>query len=179
MALPDSVEQKVFRAKQHYDALVRELRMQFHGHTGKVVMDADAPSDFNIVIDAELSKQVALILGDCLNNLRSSLDYLIWELVLASHSQPGKQNMFPVCQKLETFKEAKRSRLAGLSEEMIAEVEFLQPYNGGDYRERPLWLLDELNNIHKHRRLLLIKLRAAWAGKLIGTEKYAIVSRAE
>ena len=38
-----------------------------------------------------------MIVGDFLANVRSSLDYLIWELALAAKNNPTDKNMFPIC----------------------------------------------------------------------------------
>jgi len=178
--LPQSVADKIVRAKEHYDVFAVELRRQFHGHTGKVVMDVQLATDANIRIDAQIPNRTPLILGDCLQNLRSSLDYLVWELVLAAKGVPTETNAFPVADSRKVFKNnLERGYLTGLTDDMIAEVEFLQPYHAGDAREsHPLWLLNRLTNINKHRRILLIQLRAAWVGKMIGSDKYTVAPSA-
>ena len=44
----------------------------------------------------------------------------------------------------------------------MAEIRELQPYtHGQDYQSSNLWLLDELCNINKHRRVLLAEVRLA------------------
>jgi hypothetical protein len=101
---------------------------------------------------------VPLLIGDCLQNLRSSLDYLVLELVLAAKKVPTRHNQFLICHEEKTFKsQVKRGRLKGISEEAFIEIEGLQPYRCGDNRSRRLLILDELCNINKHRRLLLTK----------------------
>jgi hypothetical protein len=125
-----------------------------------------------------LPAQLPLILGDCLQNLRSSLDYLVWELVVAAKGQPNEKNAFPICEDAGRFKESLgRGRLRGLSTDAIEEVEMFQPYfDGRDFREHPYWLLDKLCNINKHRRILLTRLKAGYGGRTPGSDRYTQVA---
>ena len=101
-----------------------------------------------------IPSSIPLRIGDCFQNLRSSLDYLVWELVLAVNNTPTNKHQFPICDKAEAFKDAvKRGRLKGISPEALAQIERLQPYhtrNGG-----ALKLINDFANINKHRRMLL------------------------
>lgn len=104
--------------------------------------------------------RISLILGDSLQNLRSSLDYLVWELVIAAKNAPGKHNMFPVCSTSEAFdNQLQRHRLNGVNPDAIDEIRGLKPYHQAtDFDESTLWVLDDLCNINKHRRVLLTNL---------------------
>lgn len=110
-----------------------------------------------LVIATPIPVRVALIIGDCLQNLRTALDYLVWELVLAAQNVPGKKNAFPVCLNAKSFKEAVRNgRIDGVPEDAKRLVETLQPYLDSRGTEgNVLVVLDELTNINKHRRVLL------------------------
>ena len=60
---------------------------------------------------------------------------------------------------MEAFHRSAR-RIAGLPNDIAAEIQALQPYHGGyDARRHSLWVLSELTNINKHRRILLTSLR--------------------
>lgn len=70
--------------------------------------------------------------------------------------------MFPICGTPEAFENqlAKRSRLKGVNPGAIAEIQSLQPYHyGQDFEKAMLWVLDDLCNINKHRRVLLTDLK--------------------
>jgi hypothetical protein len=98
--LPDSVLCKILRAKQHYDALISELTGCLQGTSAKVVLEANPQTNTVRVIRTEgpaIPPVVSLIIGDVLQNLRSSLDYLVWELVLAAKNEPTIRNAFPIC----------------------------------------------------------------------------------
>jgi hypothetical protein len=105
-------------------------------------------------------------MGDCLHNLRSSLDHLAWQLVLADGGTPTTRTDFPIFKCEGLFREHKKSKKAptgvvgGVSQQAAALIESLQPYNrtDGSPEEHPLWVVHHLNIIDKHRRLSLTTL---------------------
>jgi hypothetical protein len=49
--------------------------------------------------------------------------------------------------------------MAGIAANATAEIERLQPYHAGnDYTKNTLWILNDLSNINKHRRILITEL---------------------
>lgn len=131
-----------------------------------MVRDAESSADkptFSWVLRKPIPVQLGLIAGDCLQNARSSLDYLIWELVLAAKHHPGDRHMFPICTTGASFKKALKSgRLENIDPAAIAVVDTLQPYQAGemDSPAVPLAVLDNLVNVNKHRRVLLTVVRS-------------------
>ena len=116
---------------------------------------------------------IPLIIGDALQNLRSALDYLVWELVLAANNNPTEKHMFPICDSLDAFEQQiGRHRLDGIAPEAIAEIRGLQPYHQGQGKEKTcLRVLDTFTNINKHRRVLIAVLAAHHSRtEFIGTE---------
>src|SRR5579863_1060828 len=100
MASLNSVQFKIFRATQHIESLQSEIKGYFNSKPGKMVRQPHDREDevvFRFVVDSPIPARFGLIIGDILQNLRSSLDYLIWELVLAANCEPNKNNMFPIC----------------------------------------------------------------------------------
>lgn len=178
MAIPESVILKILRAKEHYDTFVAEMHGEFQSHAGRLVVEIDPFSNsVRQTFTAPLPPRFALIVGDCLDNLRSALDFVVWELVLAANGVPSEKNTFPVCDAPRSFKDATRSRLSGLTPKMITEIDLMQPYRrGNDLRSHPLWCLNKLANVNKHRRVLLVSVHADWAGKLIGTDRYTLAA---
>ena len=119
--------------------------------------------------------EIPLIIGDCLQNLRSALDYLVWELCGAANFQPTDKNQFPVCDTLGAFQNAKRRRaLDGVPISAQTEIESLQPFkSGAAYLSTELWILNRLTNISKHRRILVTDLGAV----LTETATGAVIDR--
>ncbi len=104
--------------------------------------------------------RIPLIVGDFLQNVRSALDYLIWELVIANGNTPGQHNAFPIDLTLAAYQSSltKRRRLEGIDNRAAAIIDVMQPYhckNDAEKENAPLVILDRLTNINKHRRVLL------------------------
>jgi hypothetical protein len=92
MASLDSVRQKIFRAFEHLKELEAETGRYYETNPGRVVREIEGdPNEYigRIVTDGPIPARIPLLIGDCLQNLRSSLDYLIWELVLAANNAPS------------------------------------------------------------------------------------------
>lgn len=152
----ESVLLKLARAGDHLDELQRidsefanvEVQMPF-------VRDEKRQIGFFEVRLPNPPKTVATIVGDCLHNLRASLDYLVWQLVYSNPpNTPGKNNMFPICQAASNFEELlRKGRLDGLEEKAVEAVRSLQPL---DLPQHPLVLLNDLYNADKHRDLHVV-----------------------
>lgn len=159
MASLGSVRQKIDHAKSHFELVKFEMNGYLNTHPGEFVPNANGdPNQPTFVLKPKspIPEKIGLIVGDCLQNLRSSLDYLIWELVLKAGNIPGKKNMFPITLTASAFQDAKRAhRLQGVNSTAAALIDALQPYHDGKPSETYLAILDELTNVNKHRRLLL------------------------
>jgi hypothetical protein len=166
MASLDSVRQKIFRAAAHCKSLEAELQRYFETNPGQMVRQPDTPANeafFTFEAKGPIPARFGLIVGDCLQNLRSCFDYLVWELVGASNNIPTKDHQFPVCKSPEAFEDqvTNRKKLDGIDPDAIAQIKALQPYQlGEDWEKSILWTINELTNINKHRRVLLTTLRA-------------------
>lgn len=150
---------KLYRAKKHYMELCDELS-HFYEQPETVRPFLSLDGDI-VYITAAIPTRLALIAGDFLQCLRSSLDYLIWELALANGCQPNGQNSFPICSTLKDYQNevVNRHRLDGLSKEAQAMMNALQPFHSDDPMRSPLIVLEKLTNINKHRRVLLTAMR--------------------
>jgi hypothetical protein len=85
--------------------------------------------------------------------LRSALDQTVWGLArlrgIPVHTQ------FPVITEWNTDTRKRFERQTeGVPDEAIYEIKSLQPYHrGAAYKTHPLWRLDEMCNLDKHRRI--------------------------
>ena len=176
MASLNSVKQKVLWARENLKLLETEGQRYFASEPGKTVPEQEQNTGRLILkFDARtpIPTNIPFMVGDTLQNLRSSLDYLVWELVLAANNIPTHKNMFPICDRLEAFEgQLKRGRLNGVSAEATAEIERLQPYSSGQLvKNNLLSTLDLFCNINKHRRVLLTTLVASQSKtEIIGSE---------
>jgi hypothetical protein len=80
MASLDSVLQKLYRAKHHFLELEQELRAYYTAE--ETIQIRHVEGGLNIGNVGLVPARFGLIAGDILQCLRSSLDYLVWELLL-------------------------------------------------------------------------------------------------
>jgi len=102
--------------------------------------------------------------GDVVQNLRSALDYLVWQLVLIDGEKPGTHTAFPIYTSKSKFDKRVRnppknrpSPLAGIEPkgEKWTLLEGFQPYEREEPPEiDPLAILASFSNRDKHRGLL-------------------------
>jgi hypothetical protein len=112
----------------------------------------------NNLIWAEVLKPLpadfGLIVGDCLHNLRSSLDNLAYELLAAyQKGQPSKSKVndsgFPIFRQQRDFASKGKSMIRGIHPDAQTLIEKLQPYNRGNGGST-LFVLSRLHNMDKH-----------------------------
>lgn len=148
-------------AKKHLDFLDDQLRLFEKVQSEKltVTTEDDLQNGFYIVSAKFLTNPdqfvIALIAGDFVSRLRSSLDHLVWQLALFTTDKPSRQICFPIYEKnsLETQLGIIKATY-GIPDEAIAVVKLFQPYHAGDmYKASHLWRLQRLWNIDKHRHI--------------------------
>jgi len=103
-----------------------------------------------------LSELWGPLVGDLAHNLMSALDHLICQLAVAEGKEIDcERTEFPVCIRDDPESQRYiRSKTTGLATGDVDRIRDLQPYKRGK-RQDKLWLLNRINNIDKHRRLLL------------------------
>ena len=99
-------------------------------------------------------------IGEVVYNLRSSLDHLVWQLVLDNGKEPSRKNKFPVILNERRWEgKPKRDDLSGVSCEIKKRICHLQPFGGGiglPFNVSAFKKLDYLCNVDKHRHLNLV-----------------------
>lgn len=158
----ENVREKFSRVQVHYEELRRELDAYYGTLPDTVYLDPATTLEnpqWQFPVVGVVPAKIGLIVGDCLQTMRSSLDYLVWELVLVSGNQPNHSNAFPIALTEEGYRDdlKKRHRLDGVTNEAIAVIDALQPFNTAKTHSdfTGLVVLDKLVNINKHRRVLL------------------------
>ena len=165
MNIPIPIRRKLEYSKRLLDILDSEIVSLLNAKSDDEIRNEyNEISSFRALMEGrEVPGFAALICGDLLQNVRSTLDYLMWELVIANKQEPDDKNAFPVCIRPKVFKEASKVRLRGVHPDAIAIVESLQPYHFGEGNESEssLFVLDKLTTIQKHRTILLTQERHA------------------
>lgn len=169
MASLDSIRQKIDHAKLHLNLVKSEIAEYLKANPGEFVPHASSTHNkptFVLKPKSTIPEKIGLVIGDCVQNLRTSLDYLVWELVLKAGNIPGKDNAFPICVLPKSFQDCKGARLRGVDHNAVALIEAFQPYHDGQPDATRLVVLDKLTNINKHRRLLLTELSSVSVQRL-------------
>ena len=154
MALPASVSKKIERAEKHLhdlqavqqgflDSNPYDLRIQDNSESGRretIVTRADPiPADIDVIA------------GDVIHNLRSALDHVIYQLVLANGGKADNGGMFPIWRTKADYKASRPGHANGISKAALDILYELKPYKGGN---SALWTLHRLDIIDKHRLML-------------------------
>lgn len=147
---------KLDRAVEHLDTLRSEQRAYMESSPLKVTSRFDSATGWwSFYVSCQrISLRYSNIVGDCVHNLRSALDQLVTQLVIANDQQPTSQHQFPITRDAKDFLGQAKNRLKGLSDEHRAIIESAQPYNtrdDGSGRPQALVVLNDLSNRDKHR----------------------------
>ena len=90
--------------------------------------------------------------GDVIHNLRSALDHVVWQLVLANGGTPTYRTDLPIYTTRRPIVIA-----GGISPTTQRLIEAEQPFNAHQWEQqsrRPLAMLQYISNVDKHRTLL-------------------------
>ena len=146
---------KIVRAKEHLDALDAELRTFYD--SGACVMTTEAyPDQEAYVLRLRMKPpppRLGLLAGDVFYCLRSALDQLAWQLALLTTDDPYRLTEFPVfsVDNADTQQQIRRAT-QDIPPLAVEQIKLLQPYHSGEaYKDDPLWQLNRLCNIDKHR----------------------------
>jgi hypothetical protein len=99
------------------------------------------------------SMRVPILVGEICYNLRSALDYLIFELARHDSGVPQKNTQFPMVDTPEKFRSEGPPRLKGVNDAHVRMIEWLQPYRGCGWTKS----LREISNPDKHREFSAMK----------------------
>jgi hypothetical protein len=159
------VRAKLRRAGEHRLAFDRLFEEYLETEPYSIVFEFDPESGWHTFrwhVETEPPlEDLALIFGDILSNLRATLDYLVWQLVLSGGSRPGRQSGFPIVKREKDWPVQGGAALKGVPEEWAELIESMQPFQRPDFPElHPLAILEQMNNINKHRFLPVAVLTA-------------------
>lgn len=150
---------KLERAKAHIDNF-DAARDEFIATDPYVRWTKDDPKFGDLVYYIEVKphaaeglRDLSLITGDAVHNLRSALDLLAWQLVEAHSGKPGDGTMFPIWHSEGQFLGGGPGRMRGAHPDAIKALRGLNPYKGGN---ESLWRLNRLDATDKHRLLLAV-----------------------
>jgi hypothetical protein len=164
---------RIERTKQHvadFDARTRPL---LAACSDAVVLEYDEQRSECVLRIGQIPAippDLSAVLGDAIHNLRVSLDYLMWQLVIASGGAPSDHTMFPILEVSPTPNRHGHVRVnvnPGLPEVMQRTLDEIQPYKLTHPANHQLAVLHKLDIVDKHRELLFTFIdanRIGWFG---------------
>ena len=160
----DGCREKIKRAVKHTNELNQEVDAFWDTKPCRAVGEFDPETGWlriKMTVSEYPRPRWGVIVGDIAHNLRSALDHLVWQLVLAAGKRPGRHNFYPVFTDRDEFfcaveMPARQGKgpLGGVPLDSHAwkVIEKYQPYNAGDKAQfGPLRVLTLLSNTDKHR----------------------------
>jgi hypothetical protein len=159
---------KIARANEHVQDLEKRIKVFLDSEPYKVGTRPDPQfpnvkeiSQHYVVSARSLTADIPVVAGEALQQMRSALDHLAWNLVEIGCARQSvvltkteqKQIGFPIIDTdSPTEYEAHRKRkIKGATQAAIDAIDATKPYKGGN---DCLWKLNQLNNIDKHRFLV-------------------------
>jgi len=172
----EHVRLKLDRAKEHLDETQRELKGFYAGEPCAVSLETTATDPPRQIIRVKLTPplRLGILAGESICALRSALDHLAWQLALLSTDSPYALTEFPVCWD-ETKMPSNEALIArvtrSIQSDAVEEMRRLQPYLWGqEYRADPLWQVNKLCNIDKHRIIAVSGTFVEFESKLTETD---------
>ncbi len=149
---------KIDRAKQHLGELQIEISAFFASNPYRIGTRRDSQTKrlvYYLTDVASVPDKIALISGDVIQNLRSALDHLAYDLFISENkgTVSSKHIYFPIEKDLQTYEKEKVRKTKGISGKKLKLIDSIQPYKGGN---DTLWTIAMLNNIDKHRLLITV-----------------------
>ena len=156
---------KLSRAKEHFDTVKTELILWAQTDPYLVFRKSNVDGSHHSLF-VELKERppldkLSLLTGDCIHNLRSALDNLVYAVAIkvsGSNPPPNSDTLqFPIADTREAFTK-QAWRLGPIKEpELVARFKRAQPYNRPHPQLPPLLrLLADFNNADKHRLLNVV-----------------------
>lgn len=127
----DDRRTKLTRADELYGGLIKEVEEWHQLGYGRIETEY-RPRRAEYVYIAKIEVPPPLrwgaIIGDCVHNLRSSLDTLMWQLVLLRRGRPLRRTQFPIFERRAAYRARAPTMIDGVSRRDRGTLERLQPF---------------------------------------------------
>ncbi|MDQ3963590.1 MAG: hypothetical protein M3277_06735 [Actinomycetota bacterium] len=170
---------KLKRAEEHRKAFKAEVEEFFEGDPYAITLKRNPQTGKDRVL-IEPKRPLpgvrwGTLVGDCVHNLRSALDQMVWVLTCANGNIPPnpvprgdkwRKIAFPIYEEPPfrdgfggevPWEPGKPKCLWGVNQAFATAFHQLQPYqHGTDTKRQALWVLNELWSIDKHRTINVV-----------------------
>jgi hypothetical protein len=155
---------KIERAEKHVNDFTAEW-IAFSRRAYEVIADEELDEagrrNFRLRIKEDAPLSLSTNIGDAVSNMRSALDYLVYQLLDSRGVEVGRHHYFPISGSAEKFETSYGGKIKGVGDEAVSIIKGLKPYKGGT---DGFWHLDELCRTDKHRLLLTVVTRPESTG---------------
>lgn len=151
---------RIERAKQHladFDARTRPLLAACRDAVVREYDEQRSEYVLRIGQIPAIPPDLSAVLGDAIHNLRVSLDYLMWQLVIAGGGTPSDRTTFPILEVSPTPSRHGHIYVnvnPGLPKAMQQTLDEIQPYKLVHPANHQLAVLHRLDIVDKHHELL-------------------------
>jgi hypothetical protein len=143
------------RADEHFECIYRAAEAFLKTDPYGVAREFQAAERKHVwfaVLRDEVPDKLLVRVGECLQCIRSALDYLAWQLALAQTDNPRQSTAFPIFASPTDYARDKERYIGDIDPTIHSEFDAVQPCNrSNEPRRDPLWVLHRLNNDHKHK----------------------------
>ena len=151
------IQFKIERANEHITNLRNVIQGFFDSKPYLVSTKRDASRRLVYYLSnvQPIPANIAPIAGDAIQNLRTALDHLAWQLfqIGTGGATNNRKVYFPIADDATKYGAYLQS-LSGFRSDAIATFRTIEPYKGG--KDEKLWVLNKLNIIDKHRLLVTV-----------------------
>lgn len=170
----EDAKTRVDRATEHAEALYGEMLAFFRREPEPVVAEYDDDDRPFPVCTEPLPDRWSVLAGECLQALRSSLDYIAWEVALLRADAPDRFISFPIRREvdhLDGWFKGHPTATEQLGPDAVNTMRNLHldcRAQAGDIESDPLWALNELARVDRHQALSLTVVQKHGTGGFFG-----------
>jgi hypothetical protein len=150
----DDCFERVRRAGEHLEEMKRAIdeAVRRQANAVPIEYEADPPHRFKRQLPPETfyGMRISVLFGEVCYNLRSALDYLVYQLAELDSGSAQDGTQFPIVDAPEDFQRNAARWLRHISPAHVAAIERLQPYKGCDWTRR----LRDCGNLDKYRKFV-------------------------
>lgn len=160
--LLDGCWAKVERAEEHIQVLNNEIAGFLSSNPKPYEVGGEHRKNgrqYALTIRATKSVPLrfAVIAGEVVHHLRSSLDHILHALIVHNKGTPSRNNQFPLCATETGFEQACNSGLIkGTSRTAKKLIRSVQPYTSTAPDDTILYVVNEYDILDKHRLLIVV-----------------------
>ena len=170
--------ERVLRADEHLADLRQRIAAALKKQEDAIVVQFNPNPPHSLVLlrpgETFVSMRIAILIGEICYNLRSALDYFVFELAKLNSGTEQRGTQFPIMDARQDFDgRGKGTFLKGVNPAHVAAIERLQPYMGCDWTKA----LRDFSNPDKHREFVQIGGNfTAWGYSIIEDPNFDLVN---